>query len=214
MLPMETKNITDVTCALNKYFSLFGIPNSIVCDHETTFQSVQMREFLNNLHIQLEYASSSESNGQIEKTHATVIEIYNTNKSKLPNHTTPTAIELTVALYNNSVHSATGFTPNEVIFNQNNLTNPAEIQAKAHEIFQTVHDHLQKASTRMEKYNSDKEEPPDLTEGQTVFLKPNIRTKSQPRGIETKIQNVALKTFHTRRNIKRNHSKIKRLKKQ
>lgn len=213
MIPINTKNLIDVTNALTKYFTLFGIPNNIVSDHETTFQSAQFKEYLNKLNVKIEYASSSESNGQIEKTHTTIIEIFNSNKQKLVNPNTSAAIELSVALYNNSVHSATGFTPNEILFNQNNLINPAEIQAQANCIFQKVKENLETTAKKMEQRNEVKEKPPDLTENQVVFLKPNIRTKTQPRGLEVKVQDVTFKTFRTGRNVKRNKNKMKRLKK-
>lgn len=214
MININTKNLVDVTGALTKYFTLFGIPSTIVSDHETTFQSIQFKEYLSNLNIKLDYASSSESNGQIEKTHATIVEIFNTNKNKIPNSNTIQAIELSVALYNNSVHSSTSFTPNEVIFNQNNLTNPQEIQAQANNVFQNVHNNLEIAKNRIIKQNCKKEQPPILVDKQMVFIKPNIRAKAQPRGVETQIKDITLKTFRTNRNIKRNKNKIKRLKKQ
>lgn len=213
MVQINTKNLVDVTSALTKYFTLFGIPNSIVSDHETTFQSAQFKEYLSRLNVRLEYASSSESNGQIEKTHSTIIEIYNTNKDKIPKADTIIAIELSVALYNSSVHSSTGFTPNEVIFNQNNLMSPNEIQAQANIIFKDVGDKLELIKNKITKINSAKEEPPILANNQSVFLKPNIRTKSQPRGVETKIKDITLNTFKTSKNIKRNKKKIKRIKK-
>lgn len=212
MVPINTKNLVDTKGALTRYFTLFGIPNIIVSDHETTFQSAQFREYLAKLNVKLEYASSSESNGQVEKTHATIIEIYNTNKLKFPNSDMNTAIELCVALYNNSIHSATGFTPNEIVFNQNNIINPEEIQEHAHKIFQSVNSKLETTKNKMLKQNNRKEDPPNLAENQLVFLKPNIRTKTQPRGVETEVKNVNFKTFKTNRKIKRNKNKIKRIK--
>lgn len=213
MVPIETKNLTDTTKALTKYFTIFGIPNSIFSDHETTFQSAQFKEYLSRLNIKLEYVSSSESNGQVEKTHSTIIEIFNTNKDKIPSSNTLTAIELSVALYNNSVHSSTGFTPNEIIFNQNNLINPNEIQEQANNIFKNVSSNLEKTTNRMKKQNERKEEPPKLVENQIVYLKPYIRSKAQPRGINIEVKDVTMNTFKNKRNIKRNKNRIKRVKK-
>lgn len=82
MIHMKTKNLTDVKAALPKYISTFQPPRLLVTDHETTFMSSQLRDFLANLGVAIEYASSSESNGQIERAHSTIIEIYNTNKAK------------------------------------------------------------------------------------------------------------------------------------
>lgn len=212
MIPIKTKNLLDTTSALTRYFTQFGIPHTIVSDHETTFHSIQFKEYLNKLNVQLEYASSSESNGQIEKAHSTIIEIFNTNKTKFPNSSVPVAIELSVALYNGSVHSSTGYTPNEIVFNQVNQINPCEIQRQADDIFKNVSLSIEGVIKRMEKQNIHRENPPNLLENQSVFLKPNIRTKTQARGIKAQAKNINFKTFNINRNIKRNKNKIKRLK--
>lgn len=70
-IKIETRNTIDIQNALNQYFSNFAIPRSIVCDHEAAFTSIQMADYLANLGTQMDFASSSESNGQIEKTHCT-----------------------------------------------------------------------------------------------------------------------------------------------
>lgn len=131
MVPIETKNLTDVKSALTKFFTSFGTPLQIVTDHETTFRSIQLKNFLSNLGVSLEYASSSESNGQVEKTHSTIIEIYNTNKHKFLDLNTTDLIAISISLYNATVHSATGYTPNEILFNQLNATNPIAIHDQA-----------------------------------------------------------------------------------
>lgn len=64
----------------------------------------------------------------------------------------------------------------------------------------------------MREQNRNKEEPPNLIENQIVYLKPNIRTKNQPRGKETQIKDVTVNTFKNSKNIKRNKKKIKRVK--
>jgi Integrase zinc binding domain len=58
MIHIKTKNLIDVKKALTKYFSSFAIPNLLISDHETTFQSINLREFLGNLGTRIEYASS------------------------------------------------------------------------------------------------------------------------------------------------------------
>lgn len=210
---MKTKNLTDVQKALTKYFVSFGIPKLIVTDHETTFQSIQFRNFVNQAGSSLAYASSSEANGQIERAHSTIIEIFNSNKHKFDNLGTKSMIKLSVALYNNSVHSATSFTPNELLFNNNNNTNPIDIVEKANKLFTDARINMYKAQIKLRKQNGDKEDPPVFEENQTVYVIPNIRTKQEPRAKETKTHDVKHKTFRNERSIKRNKNKIKRIKK-
>lgn len=212
LIHMETKNLIDVKNALAQYFGMFGNPREIITDHETTFRSAQLREYLDNLGTCIKYASSSESNGQVEKTHSTIIETLNTNKHKFPHFNTPTLIQLTVSLYNSSVHSSTGFTPNEIIFNQNNTTYRPHIDSNAQEIFTKVKQNLAKAKTKQENQNLLKEEPPNLKEKQEVFIKPNIRKKLEPRAKRAVAQNITDRTFENNKKIKRHKSKIKRVK--
>jgi hypothetical protein len=70
-----------------------------------------------------------------------------------------------------------------------------------------------KATDRMIKRNEKREEPPNLEENQSVYIKPNIRTKTQPRGTKQEAKNIKDRTFENENNIKRNKNKIKRLKK-
>lgn len=94
-------------------------------------------------------------------------------------------IKLSVALYNNSVHSATSFTPNELLFNNNNNTNPIDIVEKANKLFTDARINMYKAQIKLRKQNGDKEDPPVVEENQTVYVIPNIRTKQEPRAKET-----------------------------
>lgn len=121
-------------------------------------------------------------------------------------------IQLTVSLYNSSVHSSTGYTPNEVLFNQNNIANRADIDQNAQEIFTRVRKNLDKAKARQEKQNKNKEEPPKSEEKQEVYVKPNIRKKLEPRARKTVTQKVTDRTFENSKNIKRHKNKVKRLK--
>ena len=164
LIPMDTKNLVDVKNALAQYFGTFGNPQTIITDHETTFGSIQLKNYLDSVGTGLKYASSSESNGQVEKTHSTIIETLNATKHKFPNSDIKTLIQLTVSLYNSSVHSSTGFTHNEVIFNQNDTVIRDEIDNTARNIFRKVKTNLEKAKTRQEQQNKQKVDPPYLND--------------------------------------------------
>lgn len=207
---IKTKNLTHVQKALSKYFSSFGIPKKIVTDHETTFRSIQLRNFLSQLGCCLEYAASSESNGQIERTHSTITEIYNSNKYKFQNLGTKSIVKLSVALYNESVHTSTKLKPNEIMFNLNNANNPEEIIGNAQKLFAEAKSNLSKAQARQTKYNPEKENPPNIREDEDVFVIPNTRNKTEPRAVQTTARNVKSKTFINSNNVKRHKSKIKR----
>lgn len=213
MIYLRSKNLIHVQKALGKYISTFGVPAKIITDHETTFQSIQFQNFLSQLGSQIHYAASSESNGQIERAHSTIIEIFNTNKQKFRTMGTKSIIKLSVALYNNTIHSATKYTPNEILFNQNNIVNPEAILKDAQELFLKAKLNMEKAQKHIINQNSKKEDPPYINEGQEVFVIPNIRTKTQARGNKTNANEITDRTFKNNRGIKRHKNKIKRLKK-
>lgn len=141
----------------------------------------------------LKYASCSESNGQIEKTHCTITEIINTNKYKYERADTKTITRIAVILYNNSVHTATKFTPSELLFNNTNNKDPHEISRQA--LFSDAGNNMLKAAKQQTVKNNTKSAPPQLVENQAVFVKTNIRTKMQPRATKVIIKNVADRTF-------------------
>lgn len=213
MILMQTKNLVDVKNALAQYIGTYGAPRLIITDHETTFRSLELKRFLDSLNVEIHYASCSESNGQVEKTHSTIIEIVNTNKYKFPNLETSALVQLAISLYNTSIHSATKFAPNEIIFNNNNIINPNQINENSQEIITQVKANIEKAKFRQAKQNKTKEKPPHLNENQDVYIIPNIRKKLDPRAKLTKAQHVTDRTFKNNRNIKRHKNKIKRLRK-
>lgn len=213
LIEILSRNVVDIQKALTKYFGNYRTPKTIICDHEASFTSIQLQTFLSNLGTKIEFASSSESNGQIEKTHSTVIELFNTNKYKFPELSSPEIIGVITNLYNETIHSSTSFTPNEIIFNQQNLVNPEEISTTTSKIFSKVRKKLSKARKRMKKYNNSKEDPPKIEQGENVYVKKATRKKLDPRFTTAQCIENADKTFKIRRNVKRHKNKIKRLRK-
>lgn len=132
------KRTGNVRSALASYFGTYSTPRKIVTDHETTFMSLQLKSFLDALNVEIEYASCSDSNGQVEKTHSTIVEIINTNKYKFPNIDTKALVSLAISLYNDSIHSATKFSPKEIIFNNSNLIDPNHIEENAQLLYKKV----------------------------------------------------------------------------
>ena len=210
LIEIPSRNLTDIKGALAKYFSNYSPPKKLICDHEAAFTSIQLRDFLVNFGTNIEFASASESNGQVEKTHSTIIELYNTNKHKFNNLTSPEIINCITSLYNDTVHSATSFTPNEIVFNQQNIEEPAQIAENTGKLFKTVTKNLQKASQKMTKYNSSKELPPMVTQNQDIYVKKITRKKLDPRFTAAKCLGDNNKTIKINRNVKRHKNKLRR----
>lgn len=210
LIPMQTKNLVDVKNAYSKFISTLRPPRLLITDHENTFRSIGFQEYVRSFNTTIEYASSSESNGQIERAHSTVIELFNTNKHKFPNTNTKTIVRSCVALYNDTIHSSTSFTPNEIIFNVSDELPSSEQRDK---IYRELKEYSKFKQEQITKMNEKKEDPPEVEEGQKVYIIPNIRAKKSPRAVEQEARDVQEKTFKIEGGVKRNKSKIKRIKK-
>ena len=209
LIPMKTKNLIDVKKAYSKFVSTFRAPEKLVTDHETTFRSIDFQNFTQSLGTQLEFASSSESNGQVERAHSTIIELFNTNKYKFPRCTTKTIINACVSLYNHTIHSTTSYSPNEIIYNE---TNHPSSQEQMEKIYKNLIENSSSAQEKITKNNNKRETAPIIEEGKEVFIIPNIRSKKQERATGAIAKSVKEKTFKINNNIKRNKNKIKRIK--
>lgn len=204
LVEIKTRNIVDIQKALSQYFLSFCTPKTIVCDHEASFTSLQLKSFLSDLNIKLEFASSSESNGQIEKTHCTIIEMYNTNKHKFTELESTEVMAIIVALYNDTVHSATSYKPKEIVFNQRNVQDPNIVAQAAQNIFTKAQHNLAKAQTNMVNQHKGKEQPPEVKTDENVYIKKGTRKKLDPRYRESKCLKVNDRTVTINRNVKRN----------
>ena len=54
LVKIDSRNTIDIQSGLTHYISTFEILKKIVCDHECSFRSLQLRGFLDNLGIELE----------------------------------------------------------------------------------------------------------------------------------------------------------------
>lgn len=108
---------TVVVNILMEYFSLFGIPKKIRTDQGRNFCSNLMKELTEELGIgKIECtAYHPESNGALERSHGTLkehIKFYvNSERTNWDRY-----ISTAVYAYNNAVHSATNFSPYQLMF--------------------------------------------------------------------------------------------------
>lgn len=125
---------------LIKYFRNFGIPKLITCDQATSFRSSKFKEFLAKYDISLHFASSSNSNGIIERFHNTLLEMYLANKNKVKNLTLYEGLAIVTALYNDAKHSVTRLSPRQIIFGNSSSLNIDEINSSKSKDIQDARD--------------------------------------------------------------------------
>jgi len=108
---------------INSWARDFGYPKSLVVDRGTAFTSKEFNTFCEKNGIELIFGIQyhSSDNGQVEKFNATVngrlrAMMLDQQTQNWPSLITPLLID-----YNNSIHSTTGLTPNQVMFGDTEL---------------------------------------------------------------------------------------------
>lgn len=210
IISIQTRTIVDMKRAITEHIRQFGRPKTIVCDQEPSFKSIDFIGFLNDLNIEIHHASSSCSNGIVERFHSTLIELYRTLHSKFKDLSLNEIMNVLVDIYNNTFHSAINQKPREVVFNTSNLTNQEEIAENFHKIQSAVKLELNKRKINHEKKFSDNESPKQLNQNDKLFIKNSQRlNKDQdPYKISTVKTNNEL-TYIDSNDIKIHKNRIK-----
>lgn len=117
-LKIENRSTPEVVRALIKYFSYYGTPTKISCDAGSEFNNSLMKETLSFYKIDLHIGTPNNPNsmGIVERFHSTLIEIYRLAKYDEKITDATSIMTYAIMAYNNTIHSITGFTPNEVVF--------------------------------------------------------------------------------------------------
>lgn len=115
--PVRDRSARAVLMALQQWFQVYGVPDRISSDGGREFDNATLREEIKDLGVvwHVNTPGHPKSRGGIERLHSTLSEhlrVYHIDRGLEPDQAMPRA----VAAYNHSVHSATGFTPFEVLF--------------------------------------------------------------------------------------------------
>lgn len=169
--PLPTRTIIDIKHAFSEHVRHFGRPQTIVCDQEPAFTSIDFVGFLNELGIEIHFASNSNSNGIVERFHSTLIELYRTLKSKYSELTLNDQMNIITDIYNNTFHSATKRKPRDVIFNTVNTTDVADLIEQSNKIHSAVKLELDKRKQAYEHKHENREQPKPLNLNDTRYIK-------------------------------------------
>ncbi|EFA13085.1 Retrovirus-related Pol polyprotein from transposon opus-like Protein [Tribolium castaneum] len=114
---------------LRHYFAHHNYPTKIVCDGGKEFKNNVLQEFCKlfkiNLHLTTNYNPSS--NSPIERIHSTFLEKLRTLKIENSNESPQNLMISAVLIYNQSIHSTTGFTPFSLLYGPYEIINAHEI---------------------------------------------------------------------------------------
>lgn len=210
IIPINSRTIIDLKQAISEHIRHFGRPNIIVCDQEPAFLSIDFIGFLNDLGINIHFASNSNSNGKIERFHSTLIELFRTLKTQNKELTLNDQMNIITDIYNNTFHSVTNKKPRDLIFNTSNITNTEEIKNNFDKLQSAVKVELNKRKQQYEQKHVNKEHPKELNPNEIKYIKNGQRlTKDKPPFKITTVKENNDLTFTDKNNIKIHKNRIK-----
>lgn len=179
---------------LRHYFSHHNIPQKIVCDEGREFQNKTFTEFckLNKINLHFTTVNNPSSNSPIERFHSTILEKLRILKLKNPNENPANLMITATLIYNQSIHSATGYSPFHLLYGPYdklpefdlNITIYEQYNEKRKQEILPFFDHVyernkDKAQKRLTKLNENRNDPPNL-EQREVYVERNRPRKTDP----------------------------------
>lgn len=130
----QAYHVNDLTgiSVLNKlrhFFAHHNFPTRIVCDEGKEFKNNVVQEYCKLFKIDLHFTTNynPNSNSPIERFHSTILEKLRITKQKNSTDTPQDLMITSILIYNQTIHSATGFTPFTLLYGPYDKINAHEI---------------------------------------------------------------------------------------
>lgn len=216
MIPIISRHIIHIRRAFEDTITSNIIPSAVTTDNEKAFLSPEIRGIMLDLNIRAYVTPSnkSEVNGQVERFHSTITELYRIEKSLNPSYPCKRLMTISVNKYNDTIHSTTGKTPKEILFGKSNNSIPVQ---KLDEIRNKTYDEVivklkEKQQNLLGTHNKNRQEPPELETGQEIFVKDKIfKGKHKPIFKKHFVQTNQRVTVRNEKNQNLHKSNIKNL---
>lgn len=167
-----------------KILHYFTVPLILVTDNERGFLSSIVLNLIRNLGIKLYLTPShrSEVNGQIERVHSTILEIYRCLRAEYSDMKSKELVYVAVDRYNNTVHSVTNRKPSDVFFNRSQRVNYQNLLNIRSKINQDLRGIIRKnMMARNKRHNLKRLVPRKYGQGDVVYVAiKGIKSKSKP----------------------------------
>ncbi|CAK1590865.1 unnamed protein product [Parnassius mnemosyne] len=127
-IPLNATSSVHIAEALFQVFSVLGIPYKITTDSDSKFDNEVIKEMcaLHGINIHFTTPYNPNSNSPIERFHSTIGEIIRIQRMTNKDDPIQLIMKFSVIAYNNSIHSATEYTPHELLFGHTASRNPLE----------------------------------------------------------------------------------------
>ena len=185
MIPSKSKQTIHIRKAFEQTITSYIIPSIVVTDNEKSFLSAEIRGIMLDLNITayITPSNKSEVNGQVERFHSTITEMYRIQKRLQPNYSTKRHMAIVVGKYNDTIHSVTKKTPKEILLGiSQNPASVEEIDEVRNRIYDEVILQLKQAqSKQLKTHNKLRQVPPQLEVRQEIFVKDKVfKGKEKP----------------------------------
>lgn len=181
---IKEKSSIYIRSKLIKILHYFTVPQILVTDNERGFLSPIILNFIKTLGVKLYLTPSyrSEVNGQIERVHSTILEIYRCLRAENPDLMVKELVEIAVDRYNNTIHSVTKRKPTDAFFNRSqrvNYQNLLNIRSKINKDLRGIIKRNMEA--RNVRLNLKRSAPRRYCEGEVVYAAVKcIKGKNKP----------------------------------
>ncbi|KAJ2947350.1 hypothetical protein O0L34_g17078 [Tuta absoluta] len=184
-IPLPATSSIHIADALLSVFATMGLPLNITTDSDAKFDNEVIKEIFtsHNIHIHFTTPYNPNSNSPVERFHSTIAEIIRIQRMTNKEDPIQTLMKYAIIAYNNAIHSATNYTPHDLLFGHTATRNPLEIyypkefyqdyvlkhRANAEAVQECVAAHMSANKEQViSKRNQDAEEVM-LKVGETVF---------------------------------------------
>ena len=203
--PIDSRSSVDVSPAVKELLCKYKTPDVLVMDGEKSFMTGELAMFY-NLHKIEPYiiaTGRSEMNGIIERFHSTILEIYRITKTENPNFPVIDLLNMALHKYNQTIHSVTKFTPQQIIL-------PS---ARSPEIIEKTFARLKSKQARDLAFFNKNKKPCELEPNSDAFETTRQRLKHKKRFKKIKIAQINKSTITTEdnRKIHKNDIKIRKI---
>lgn len=181
---IKNKSSLHLRDKVTKVLHYFTVPKILVTDNERSFLSPIIMNFIRMLDIKLYQTPvhRSEVNGQVERFHSTILEIYRCLKAEYKGLRLKELLNIAVDRYNNTVHSVTKKKPSDIFFNRSSRINFQDLvnfRAKVNNDLRVEIERKQKADNK--RRNAKKTSPKKYKKGDIVYTAfKRIQGKSKP----------------------------------
>lgn len=199
---LTDKNSLTIVEMLRQRFAILGKPTKIVADNE--FKTALVKDFLNSEKINFHFTSPNThtGNADVERFHLTLNE--HIRLFKLEQKDTyfddRALVYKAVQLYNDTIHSTTGYKPNDLLHNKIDKSIWLKLHNEVHE----------KKVDRIGRLNENREDFPEYKERELVKNLGFQNLKQKPKYIIKQVEEKNKTNFIDEKGCKRDRQIIKR----